>query len=71
MKSTMKLPPIPKAYPNDTNLLSFMFTIARNDRLLLMFLTEIQFIRDHPNITEEQVRRELPRDTPRTSQEAA
>lgn len=54
-----KLPQLNKVYPNDTNLLSFMFTIARNDHALNMFLTQIQFIREHPNLSELQVRRQL------------
>jgi hypothetical protein len=58
MKKT-KLPVRPRIYPNDTNLLSFMFSIARNDSLLALFLHEIQFIRQHPMLTEEQVRHEL------------
>lgn len=52
---------LPEVYPNDVNLLHFMFMIARNDRLLQTFLTEVQFIRDRPNMTEAQVRRELRR----------
>jgi hypothetical protein len=45
-----------KSYPHDTNLLNLMFTIARNDKVLMEFLAQVQFIRDHPNITEQQVR---------------
>lgn len=53
------LPKLPKVYPNDMNMLSFIFTLARNDTLLRIFLSQIQFIRDRPLMTEEQVRREL------------
>lgn len=54
-----KLPDIVRKYPNDMNMLSFLFQAARNDRILNMLLTEIQFIRDHPMLTEEQARRQL------------
>lgn len=54
-----KLPRKPRVYANDTNLLSFMFQAARNDRILSMLLTEIQFIRENPQLSEEQVRRQL------------
>lgn len=55
----MKLAPLD--YPNDTNLLSFLFTVARNDYLFHNILLIINFIRDHPNMTERQVRKELRR----------
>lgn len=55
----MKLPKQDKVYPNDTNLLSFIFRTARNDRLLNALLTQIEYIRSHPNISEEDVRKEL------------
>lgn len=55
-----KLPKLPEEQPKfDTNLLQFMFTIARNDHLLTLFLREIQFIREHPNITEREVRKNV------------
>lgn len=44
---------------NDTNLLRLMFILARNDNLLQTFLLEIQFIRDRPQLTEEEIRREI------------
>lgn len=54
-----KLPKVPRVYPNDINLLSFMFTLARNDATLALFLHELQFIRQHPMMTETQVRSAL------------
>jgi len=54
-----KLPELPRTYTKDTNLLSFMFLIARSDHLLGLFLKEIKFIRDHPLLTEEEVRQYL------------
>ncbi len=53
------LPEEPRKYPNDINLLSFIFQAARSDLTLRMLLTQIQFIRDRPNLTEAQIRREL------------
>lgn len=53
------LKPLSKPAPLDTNLLSLMFQLARNNGLLLAFLNQIIFIREHPSLTEEQARREL------------
>ena len=53
----MKLPLIEQPY--DTNLLSWMFIIARNDYLFHNVLLILNFIRDHPHMSEGQVRREL------------
>jgi hypothetical protein len=58
----MKLPQKPKKrtqYDPDTNLLSWMFLIARNEDLLRRALIIIQFIRDHPTLSEDAVRKEL------------
>lgn len=46
-------------YPNDTNLLSWLFTIARNDEFLYRALVIIQFIRENPTLSEDAVRKEL------------
>ncbi len=51
---------LPKTYPNDTNLLSLIFAM-RNDKVLIEFLAQVQFVRDHPNITEQQVRASIER----------
>lgn len=61
------LKPIQREYPFDTNLLTFMFIIARNDRLLDLFLREIVFIRENPGMTEDQVRKELTYNTTGTA----
>ena len=49
----------PAKYPNDVNLLHLMFELARNDTMLLDFLNNVIFIREHPLLKEDQVRREL------------
>lgn len=46
-------------YPSDTNLLHLMFELARDDKLLLDFLNNLIFIREHPALSEAQARREL------------
>ena len=50
---------IKHTYPNDTNLLSWLFIIARNDDTLLRVLSIIQFIRERPHLSEQDVRKEL------------
>lgn len=56
----MKLPQKPKKeHPFDTNLLSWLFLVARNDDLLYRALSIIQFIREHPRLSEDEARKEL------------
>lgn len=56
-----RLPPLRKTtrYPNDTNLLSWLFIISRDEQLLLRALLIMQFIKEHPTLSEEAVRKEL------------
>lgn len=53
------LPPIKQVYESDVNLLHFLFDLARDDKMLLQFLNNLIFIREHPALTEALVRREL------------
>ncbi len=57
----MKLPQQPRVYPKDTNLIEWIFLISRNSDLLYRLLIIIEFIRDHPDLSEEAMRREYRR----------
>jgi hypothetical protein len=61
MQKKTKLPIKRLEQKPDTNLLQFMFLIARDDRMLTIFLQQIQFIREHPLLTEVEARKELER----------
>lgn len=54
-----KLPQKSRTYAPDTNLLSWLFMIARSDLLLTRALNIIQFIREHPQLSEDEVRKHL------------
>lgn len=53
------LPPLKQVYEPDVNLLHLLFDLARDDTMLLQFLNNLIFIREHPSMTEALVRREL------------